>query len=131
MSDDIFYTVPQLAKELGVTPRAIRFYETKDLLAPKRAGNTRVYTQKDRARLMLILRGKRLGFSLIEIKDFLKLYESDPHHVEQVQMLVKKVRVRMADLEEQQAELKRVLGELQEIDTQCVETLKKAGIDLI
>ncbi|MBV9755883.1 MAG: MerR family transcriptional regulator, partial [Alphaproteobacteria bacterium] len=70
---DQFYTVTQLSAELGVTPRAIRFYETKGLLAPRRAGTTRVYTHRDRARLILILRGKRLGFSLREIKEYLEL----------------------------------------------------------
>jgi DNA-binding transcriptional MerR regulator len=130
MSQEEFHTVPELAKELGITPRAIRFYESKNLLSPRRAGNTRIYTRKDRARLILILRGKRLGFTLEEIREFLELYEADPSHVEQVRMLLKKVRVRVLDLEEQRSELDRVLMELKEIDKQCSETLAGTKIDL-
>ncbi|MBI1736448.1 MAG: MerR family transcriptional regulator, partial [Candidatus Rokubacteria bacterium] len=70
-------TVNEIAGELGVTPRALRFYETKGLILPLRAGTTRVYTRRDRGRLMLILRGKRLGFSLVEIKEYLDLYNTD------------------------------------------------------
>ncbi|WP_417822021.1 MerR family transcriptional regulator [Terasakiella sp.] len=129
MIGDEFYTVPELAKELGITPRAIRFYETKELLSPQRAGTTRVYTRKDRARLILILRGKRLGFSLAEIREFLDLYETDVDHVEQILMLRKKVRHRIDDLEEQRIELESVLVELKDIESQCDEALQeKEGI---
>lgn len=123
MTGDEFYTVPELAKELGITPRAIRFYETKELLSPQRAGTTRVYTRKDRARLILILRGKRLGFTLAEIREFLDLYETDVDQVEQIQMLRKKVRHRIDDLEEQRIELESVLTELKDIVAECDEAL--------
>lgn len=123
MKSDEFYTVPELAKELGITPRAIRFYETKELLSPQRAGTTRVYTRKDRARLILILRGKRLGFSLAEIREFLDLYETDVDQVEQIQLLRKKVRHRIDDLEEQRIELEAVLSELKGIEKECDEAL--------
>ncbi|WP_135078447.1 MerR family DNA-binding transcriptional regulator [Terasakiella sp. SH-1] len=129
MTLDAFYTVPELAKELGITPRAIRFYETKKLLFPQRAGNTRVYTRKDRARLILILRGKRLGFSLAEIREFLELYETDINQVEQLQMLSQKVRHRIDDLEEQRVELESVLTELKGIEKQCLDTLIEKGIE--
>ncbi|MDV7341546.1 MerR family DNA-binding transcriptional regulator [Terasakiella sp. A23] len=123
MSDEEFFSVPQLAKELGITPRAIRFYETKGLLTPARAGATRVYTKRDRARLILILRGKRLGFSLAEIHDFLDLYESKGKQGDQLQLLVRKVRNRIKDLEEQRIELDRVLNELKNIEKQSLATL--------
>jgi len=123
-----FYTVPELAKELGITPRAIRFYETKELLKPQRAGSTRVYTRKDRARLILILRGKRLGFSLAEIREFLDLYQTRTDQVEQIQMLAGKVRYRIDDLEEQRLELERVLTELKDIEKECFEALEEKGV---
>ncbi|WP_311195689.1 MerR family transcriptional regulator [Aestuariispira ectoiniformans] len=129
-TDSEFYTVPELASELGITPRAIRFYETKGLLSPQRAGNTRIYTKKDRARLVLILRGKRLGFSLADIREFLDLYEVDTSQVSQIQLLVKKVRARLTDLEEQRRELNVVLGELGDIEQQCVDALKAKGADV-
>ncbi len=125
MTDQDFYTVPKLAKELGITPRAIRFYETKGLLIPQRAGSTRVYTRKDRARLILILRGKRLGFSLAVIGEFLDLYNVDINSQQQTQMLSVKVRNKINDLEDQRAELDLVLTELLEIEEKCLDALNE------
>jgi DNA-binding transcriptional MerR regulator len=123
---DRFYTVTQLSADLGVTPRAIRFYETKGLLAPRRAGSTRVYTHRDRARMMLILRGKRLGFSLRDIKEYLELYDVDRTHREQLRMLVAAVRGRIARLEDQRAALEDTLAELREIEVQAEAALAVA-----
>jgi DNA-binding transcriptional MerR regulator len=117
------YSVSQLAKQLDVTARTIRFYEDKDLITPQRAGTTRVYTYRDRARLMLILRGKRLGFSLREIKEFLDLYDADPNHQLQTLNLQNSVRRRMAKLREQRSAIEESLAELTEIDRQCDEAL--------
>jgi DNA-binding transcriptional MerR regulator len=117
------YSVSQLARQLGVTARTIRFYEDKHLIAPQRAGTTRVYTHRDRARLMLILRGKRLGFSLREIKEFLDLYDVDPTHHLQLRQLLGGVRKRMGKLHEQRAAIDESLTELTEIERQCEEVL--------
>ena len=116
---DRFYTVTQLSADLGVTPRAIRFYETKGLLSPRRAGSTRVYTHRDRARMILILRGKRLGFSLREIKDYLDLYEVDHTQREQLRLLLDLVRSRIARLEDQRAAVEETLVELRDIEVQA------------
>jgi DNA-binding transcriptional MerR regulator len=110
------YTVTELAEVLGVTPRALRFYEDKGLVAPQRAGTTRVYTHRDRGRLALILRGKRLGFSLREIGEWLDLYDADPNQVEQMRVLVAKVHERIAGLERQRDDLEETLSELREIE---------------
>jgi DNA-binding transcriptional MerR regulator len=117
------YSVSQLARQLGVTARTIRFYEDKNLICPQRAGTTRVYTHRDRGRLMLILRGKRLGFSLREIKEFLDLYDADPQHRLQTQQLQNAVRKRVAKLQEQRHALDESLAELAEIDRQCAAVL--------
>ncbi len=109
------YSVTELATELGVTARALRFYEDKGLISPQRAGNTRVYTHRDRGRLLLILRGKRLGFSLREVRDWLDLYDLDPNQVAQMTRLRDKVRARIAALEGQRADLKATLAELRGI----------------
>ena len=114
--DEPFYTVTELADELGTTPRAVRFYETKGLIKPSRAGGTRIYTRKDRARLLLILRGKRLGFSLAEIKEFLDLYHVDPSQTEQLRLLQRKVRERVEQLEAQQRDIVISLQELGKIE---------------
>jgi DNA-binding transcriptional MerR regulator len=109
------YSVTELAAELGATPRALRFYEDKGLISPQRAGNTRVYTHRDRGRLMLILRGKRLGFSLREVRDWLDLYDLDPNQIAQTTRLRGKVRARIAALEAQRADLNATLAELRDI----------------
>jgi len=83
--------IGELAEELGISQRAVRFYETKGLLKPRRVGANRVYDRRDRARLMLILRGKRLGFSLHEIAEYLDLYDEDPKQLVQVRHLLNKV----------------------------------------
>ncbi|RYC29719.1 MerR family DNA-binding transcriptional regulator [Lichenibacterium minor] len=111
-------TVTELAGELGVTPRAIRFYEDKGLIDPARVGATRVYTPRERARMLLILRGKRLGFSLAEIKEFLDLYAVDPRHLEQKRALLAGVRKRVGELEDMRVSLERTLDELRAIAVQ-------------
>ncbi|HZF75219.1 MAG TPA: MerR family DNA-binding transcriptional regulator [Acetobacteraceae bacterium] len=113
------YTVNQLAEELGVTPRAIRFYEAKGLIAPARAGTTRVFEKRDRARLMLVLRGKRLGFSLAEIREYLDLYDAGRGQAGQVSLLLQKTRDRIAELEQQRRDLEQTLSELRDIEAQA------------
>ena len=117
------YSVTELARELGVTPRAIRFYEDKGLIAPQRAGTTRVYTHRDRGRMILILRGKKLGFSLREIKDFLDLYVVDTTLVEQLQLLLKSVHARIALLEDQRLAVEESLAELRNIERIALDSL--------
>jgi DNA-binding transcriptional MerR regulator len=109
------YSVSELANELGVTPRALRFYEDKGLLAPQRAGHTRVYTRRDRGRLKLILRGKRLGFTLREVREWLELYEPEPGHAVQMARLKDRLRTRIATLEQQRDDLDATLAELREV----------------
>jgi DNA-binding transcriptional MerR regulator len=116
--------VTQLARDLGVTARTIRFYEDKGLISPRRAGNNRVYTLRDRARMILILRGKKLGFSLREIKEYLDLYDADPTHAKQLRLLLKAVRDRMAQLEDQRVALDEALGELRDVEAQTHNALE-------
>jgi len=110
--------VTQLALDLGVTARTIRFYEDKDLIAPRRAGNNRVYTQRDRARMILILRGKKLGFTLREIKEYLDLYDVDPTQAKQLRLLLQAVHDRIVQLQDQRVALDEALGELRDVETQ-------------
>jgi len=124
------YSVTELAKDLGVTPRTIRFYEDQGLILPQRAGTTRVYTHRDRARMILILRGKRLGFSLKDIKEFLDLYVVDTTQVEQLRVLVTKVRGRVTQLEDQLQAVQTSLDELREIERMSLDSLKRKGVDV-
>ena len=113
------FTVNQLAEELGVTPRAIRFYEVKGLIAPRRAGTTRVFDRRDRARLLLVLRGKRLGFSLAEIREFLDLYDADRSQASQLGLLLARVRQRITELERQRRDVEQTLSELRLVETEA------------
>ena len=121
------FSVTELANEFDITPRAIRFYETKGLLSPQRAGSTRVYTYKDRARLMIILRGKRMGFSLSGIKEYLDLYDADPTQEKQMKALLGAVRGRMEELEEQRKDLETTLDELKDVEKQTLDALEGAS----
>ena len=107
------YSIADLAREFGISTRAIRFYESKGLLSPERLGATRVFRRRDRARLILILRGKRLGFSLRDISDYLALYDAD--RSQQVSLLAEKVDERLALLEQQLRDLETTIAELREI----------------
>lgn len=127
LMDDL-YTVNQLAEELDITPRALRFYEAKGLLSPNRVGNNRVYNKRDRARLKLILRGKRLGFSLAEIKEYLDLYNVDRDNTGQMKLLLGRVRKRLAVLHQQRQDLEATVGELQGIEEQVKANLLEKGV---
>ncbi len=113
MSDT--FSIAELAAEFGVTARAIRFYEDKDLLAPQRQGMNRIYTRRDRARLALILRGKRLGFRLSDIRDMLDLYDLGDGQVEQMQFTIDRSRDRIAELERQRQDVDQAIRELKDI----------------
>jgi DNA-binding transcriptional MerR regulator len=121
------FTISELADTFQVTPRTIRFYEDQGLLSPKRDGLNRVYSHRDRARLTLICRGKRLGFSLAEIKDFLDLYDVDDRQIEQMRFALAHGRERIASLEVQLVDVQQTLSELRALESQIVEHLKAAG----
>ena len=121
------FAIADLAREFGISTRAIRFYETKGLLTPERVGSTRVFRRRDRARLILILRGKRLGFSLRDISDYLSLYDADRTQHAQVSLLVDMVDERMHLLEQQLGDLQTTLGELREIKKLATERLAQAS----
>ena len=95
------YSIRQLCREFGATARALRFYEDKGLLTPARKGQTRVYDARDRARLKLILRGRRIGFSLQEIQDMLDLYDRKDHNAHQMSVALRRHRAQIAALKQQ------------------------------
>ena len=119
------FAIADLSKEFGISTRAIRFYEAKGLLSPERVGATRIFRRRDRARLILILRGKRLGFSLRDISDYLSLY--DANRSQQVQLLTAKIDERLVSLEAQLQDLQTTISELKEIKKLADERLVKAG----
>ena len=112
-------TIADLAREFDVTTRTIRFYEDEGLLTPERQGQTRVYHVRDRVRLKLILRGKRLGFSLKEIAEILDLYDSEPGEVGQLRHFLAKIDERRSILVQQREDIDFILAELDSVESQC------------
>jgi DNA-binding transcriptional MerR regulator len=110
---DRTYSITELCKEFDVTPRTLRFYEQKGLLNPARRGWTRLFSYRDRARLNLILRGKRVGFSLEEIKEMLDLYNLRDGQLTQLRVASTKMRERLGVLKVQRVELDQAIGDLE------------------
>lgn len=125
---DITYTITDLAHEFKVTARAIRFYEDKGLLHPSRQGMMRVYTKRDRARLLLILRGKRLGFSLAEIREMIDLYDLGDGRIEQLTLTLKRSRDRLAALETQRHDIEEAITQLKQ-DVRILDDFLKQNRD--
>jgi DNA-binding transcriptional MerR regulator len=124
VENETTFTIGELAKEFGLTLRAIRFYEDQKLLNPQRTGTARHFSKRDRGRLAMICRGKRLGFSLRQIRDFLNLYNSDEgQQVEQMRFLLNEARERIGVLQQQQRDLELTLQELRAIEQNLEEHL--------
>jgi DNA-binding transcriptional MerR regulator len=119
------YTITQLAQEFDVTTRTIRFYEDQGLLNPTRDGQMRVYSPRDRVRLKLVLRGKRLGFSLSEIREMLDMYDAGPGELGQLELFLAKINERRTLLRQQQRDIELTLKELDDIEAQCHAQLTK------
>lgn len=113
------YSISDLSKEFDITTRSIRFYEDQGLLKPKRRGQTRIYGLKDRVRLKLILRGKRLGFSLAETRRLFELYDADKNSSSQLQTMLDLVEDKKSSLQQQMDDIKVVLMELNSAEQQC------------
>jgi len=120
---DSTYSIGQLAREFDVTTRAIRFYEGEGLLSPLRRGQTRLFEQRDRTRLKLILRGKRLGFSLAEIREIVDMYDAPPGEVSQLKLLIEKIDARRTQLLQQRADIAVALRELDGVSARCIDRL--------
>ncbi len=118
-----FKGIQEVAAQLGVTHRTLRFYEEQGLIEPERIGATRVYSRREIGRMQLILRGKRLGFSIREIREFLDLYDTDPDRSGQTARLRRMARERLADLEQQRLALEETMEELRQIEADCTAKL--------
>ncbi len=123
------YSIAELAREFGITARTMRFYEDEGLIKPRRQGLTRLYSAHDRMRLSWILRGKRLGFSLAEIKELLDLYQVDRTGVQQLRELLRRSRLHITDLERKRRDLDAHIGEFKEVEIQVTAELKQRGVD--
>jgi len=128
---DRAWTIRQLCREFEVTPRALRFYEDKGLLAPERRGTSRIYSGRDRARLQLILRGKRVGFSLAEVAELLALYDREDGGAAQMAASLGKFRERIEDLRRQREDIAKAINELETGCAWIEERLAETRPDLL
>ena len=117
------YTISDLASEFDVTTRTIRFYEEKGFLKPEREGTRRIFRPSDRTKLRLILRGKRLGFSLDESAEIVLMYGSPRNNRKQLEKLVARIRIQRSGLERQQQDLEVMLTDLQDVEDKCMAAL--------
>ena len=119
------YGIAELAREFDITTRTVRFYEDKGLLSPERDGQRRIYGPRDRVRLKLIMRGKRLGLSLEEIGELMDLYDADPSEVTQLTRFIDVIRARKSALEVQKQDIEDSLAEMTRIEKQCADLLQQ------
>ncbi len=122
---DQTWTITQLADQHGVTLRTLRHYEEVGLLTPERRGTTRVFHQRDRIRLRLILRGKRLGFTLPEIATIVDMYDDQPGEAGQLRYLLDQIEVRREELAQRRRDIDDTLAELDEVEARCRDDLSK------
>ncbi|MBO6756198.1 MAG: MerR family DNA-binding transcriptional regulator [Roseibium sp.] len=121
------YTITQLTREFDITTRTLRFYEAQGLLTPQRRGRQRLYRPADRTRLKLILRGKRLGFSLSEIREIIEMYGRAPGEAGQLRLLMGKIAARRAELIEKRRDIEVILAELDEVETGARQRMAEIG----
>ena len=124
----VTYSISQLAQEFDVTTRTIRFYEDQGLLEPQRDGQRRIYTRRDRVRLMLILRGKRIGLSLLEIRELFDLYDAASNDEPQLREFIRILSRKEQQLQEQLDDIRVVMGEISQIRSQCEKALGKQAV---
>lgn len=119
------YSISDLAREFGVTTRTIRHYEELGLLAPRRVGQARLFSAADRIKLKLILRGKRLGFTLDESREIIEMYDPEGNNVEQLQRLLEAIQAQRERLSSQLDDIAKMMRDLNEAEAACLAALKE------
>jgi DNA-binding transcriptional MerR regulator len=127
--EPLTHSISELAKEFALTTRTIRFYESEGLLSPRRVGNRRIYAERERVRIKLILRGKRLGLSLSEIRELLDLYGATRGERAQLVKFLQVLSARRAMLNQQREDIAIVLGEIDVLERQCRKRLRPGAGD--
>mgnify|MGYP001627714778 CR=1 FL=1 len=122
------YTITQLTQEFGITTRTLRFYEAQGLITPQRRGRQRLYRPADRTRLKLILRGKRLGFALSEIREIIDMYGKAPGEAGQLRLLMDKIALRRAELLDKLKDIEMSLADLDEVEAGCRARMEALGV---
>lgn len=123
-----YYTITELTREFGISTRTLRFYEDEGLLQPERRGRTRLFRATDRHLLRQILRGKRLGFSIAEIRDLIRIYSEPPSDIEQLKLLVRHINDKRDELAQKKRDIEETLSELERIEEICIERIAELGV---
>ena len=123
------YSIGELAIAFDMTTRAIRFYEEQELISPEHRGRTRVFSMRDRTRLRLIKRGRRLGFSVEEIRQILNLYDAEGGESKQLYLMISKIHERRRLLREQMADITAILDELDGFEERCMDLLQQGAAE--
>ena len=123
-----FYTITELTREFDISTRTIRFYEDEGLIHPTRRGRTRLFKPSDRRLLSFILRGKRLGFSIAQIREILQMYKEPPGEAGQLRLLVSRVEEKRAELEQKRKDIEETLSELDQVEEASLARLAELGV---
>ena len=124
-----YYTITELTREFDVSTRTLRFYEDEGLVQPVRRGRTRLFRPSDRHLIRQIMRGKRLGFSINEIREIIQMYKEPPGEVGQLKLMIKRIEEKREDLRQKRRDLEETLAELDQAEESCVERLVELGVN--
>ncbi|MFT4162211.1 MULTISPECIES: MerR family transcriptional regulator [Shinella] len=125
---DKFYSITELTREFGVSTRTLRFYEDEGLINPERRGRTRLFRPADRRLIQEILRGRRIGFTIAEIRDIIRVYKDPPGEVGQLEMLMNKVNEKRDELRQKRRDIEETLAELDNVEEACLTRLAEIGV---
>jgi DNA-binding transcriptional MerR regulator len=125
---DKLYTITELTREFGVSTRTLRFYEDEGLINPERRGRTRLFRPADRRLIQEILRGRRIGFSIAEIRDIIRVYKDPPGEVGQLELLMAKVSEKRDELRQKRRDIEETLAELDNVEEACLTRLAEIGV---
>ena len=123
-----FYSITELTREFNVSTRTIRFYEDEGLILPLRRGRTRLFKPSDRRLLMLIMRGKRLGFSIAEIREIISMYKEPPGEVGQLKLLIKRANEKRYQLIQKRKDIEETIAELDQVEEQSLARMAELGV---
>jgi DNA-binding transcriptional MerR regulator len=124
-----YYTITELTREFDISTRTLRFYEDEGLIHPVRRGRTRLFRPSDRQLVRQILRGKRLGFSIAEIREIIQVYKEPPGEVGQLKLMLRRIEEKREDLRQKRRDLEDTLAELDQAEEACVERLVELGVN--
>ncbi len=123
-----YYSITELTREFEISTRTLRFYEDEGLIKPVRRGRTRLFRSSDRQLVRQILRGKRLGFSIAEIREIILMYKEPPGEAGQLRLMIKRIEEKREDLRQKRRDLEETLAELDRAEDACVERLAELGV---